>query len=181
MKYTNLTLAVLFTLFVAAAASAQQPTRQCTVGVENAPELRGLRLGMTLEQVKSRLPSLQVKPSRFGLTTASLDYTYPVAAKTAGLEGVQSISLEFVDEHLVKIGIMYSNSINWQTPRQFSERVAAALKLPDAWENGFNMRCEGFNVSVIPNYISMSEVQPYEIIRQRRAEYEEKERQGFQP
>lgn len=181
MRYTNLTLAILFSLCVAASASAQQGAQQCKVGVESAPEIRGLRLGMTLEQAKSHLPGLQVKPSRFGLTTASLDYPYPVAARATGLEGVQSISLEFVDERLSKIGIMYSNSINWQTSRQFSERVAAALKLPDAWENGSNMRCEGFYISVIPNYISMSEVRPYEIIRQRRAEYEEKERQGFQP
>lgn len=181
MRYTNLTLAILFSLSVAASASAQQAAQQCKVGVESAPEIRGLRLDMTLEQARSHLPSLQVKPSRFGLTTASLDYSYPATAKAAGLEGIQSISLEFVDEHLAKIGIMYLNSINWQTSRQFSERVAAALKLPDAWENGSNMRCEGFYISVIPNFISMSEVRPYEIIRQRRMEFEEKERQSFRP
>jgi hypothetical protein len=136
---------------------------------------------MTLEQVNSRLPNLQLRRGQFGRTTANLNAVELSKTGITGLEGVGRINLDFVDEHLASFTIFYSNSIRWANGAQFAARVADALKLPAAWQNDSTMECDGYKIIVYPNSITMTMTQPYKIVQQRQAEQEERERQSFRP
>lgn len=186
MRFTRLMIATLFVTIFAAAASAQQSSAQpCTLKAESAPELRGLRLGMALEQVKARFPSAQITPGRFGLTDGMINTSFEKGPDAATLKGIHWIKLEFVDERLTNIIIAYQNSIRWENNEQFTSRVSEALRLPAAWKGGGEIlpyiECDGFTVNARANHLSMTAAKPYEVVRQRQREQEEKERQTFLP
>jgi hypothetical protein len=182
MRHNRLLPAILFALCFAAAAHAQQPQSQaCTLTVEQAPELRGFRLGMTLDQVRARIPNVQVRQLEFGLSDANASNLDAAAYK-----GVISIYFGFLDDHLVRLQVFYE-SVPWKTADQFASRVSESLRLPDAWKTsqGWSkeLKCVGFDVvaEASPTVITLVVPGYNEILKQRRAQHEEQLRQSFRP
>ncbi|HVF58136.1 MAG TPA: hypothetical protein VM934_18450 [Pyrinomonadaceae bacterium] len=168
--------AVALLLCSAASSGAQQQQERCTLKVENAPELRGFRLGMTVNQFKARFPGVVISDAEFGMQGAH------VAKKDGeGLEGISRIGFEFVDGRLTAFQANYANSINWDSQEQFTERVGESLKLPKAWQGGDTMICDGFTITAGINSISMVDASGRRLVEQRRRERDEKARQGFRP
>lgn len=173
--------------FTGAARARQTPPQQtaaCNLKVGDAPELRGLRLGMTLEQLKARFPSMQHAVRQFGRSAATILNSHPEDAST-GLGGVAYLSMEFLDERLTMYALQYDSSAEWDSPDQFTARISQTLKLPNLWQtdqenHAFRvLKCEGFVVRALPNFVRVESV-PDELAYRRRVEEEkEKKRQTF--
>jgi hypothetical protein len=148
---------ILALIFVCALAVAAQGAKPCPLKVTQlteAPELHGFRLGMTIEQVKARLPKLELGPTDpFGLMKTSFSPEFdPLMDKTA-FQGVRTISLEFLDGRLTSLWIGYNRSFKWQALDEFVMGMSRALGLPPvtAWaqrsRGGQQLDCNDFQAT----------------------------------
>lgn len=185
---------LLAALVVACASAARaQQTPACTVKRDAAPELRGFRLGMTEAQVKTRVPAAQaVNRDPLGQGSLALQYQQLKDLDAAAYAGVGYITLLFIDDRLTSISVQYDQTVTWKSPEQFAERVSELLKLPKAWrpeqeqtQHGstpfLSMSCDGFRLSVFPNFIRLIDDAHEATLARRRDEIEEKRRQTFKP
>ena len=151
----KLSHALLLTVICACAAVAQDA--KCTLKLAElaAPaELRGFRVGMTLEEVRARLPKAQFPAAdEFGFASLNIfpDHEHGIDKKS--FEGVRTVSLEFLDNRVTSLWVGYDKSFKWQTVEEYVGGIAAALKLPDHWRTKFRSRlldCADFTLAVIP-------------------------------
>lgn len=188
MRFTRLLLATLFLLSGATFINAQE--NKCTLKTNQAPELRGFRLGMTVEQVKTRFPFVRI------IDSGEFDF-YKTARVTDenlkaidSFRGVQSVRLTFLDDRIISIVFGYDSSIEWKSDEQFSTRVGEMLKLPNAWQTGMSgynrqLECDGFHVRTSQNQINLANIAEIENLERRQREQIEKRkeerRQTFKP
>jgi hypothetical protein len=129
--------------------SANQP---CTVPLEQSPELRGFRLGMSLSDIQKRFSGFpSVSPNQFGVASVEIssDYVKNVLNEPIGDDVVSSLSassfselselkhvhLKLLDGRLIEITVFYPNDIKWQSADEFVEKTAEALKLNGTWKH----------------------------------------------
>lgn len=146
-----------FALTLAFVCAAQGQESRCQNKLADLPlaeELRGFRNGMTLEQVKARLPKLQVRPAdEFGMISLNIFPDYEAGIDKAAFAGVRTISLDVLDGRVFSVWVGFDKSFKWQTLDEFAKGITAALKLPDIWRTKFRTRildCADFTVSIIP-------------------------------
>lgn len=149
---------ILALIVVCALAVAAQAPRQCplkTTQLADAQELYGFRLGMTIEQVKARLPKLVLGPTdAFGLMKTSFSPDFdPTMDKTA-FQGVRTISLEFLDGRLTSLWIGYNRAFKWQALDEFVPGMSRALGMPAAaWaqrsRGGQQLDCNDFQATAL--------------------------------
>jgi hypothetical protein len=177
-------LAFIFILMAAFADAALAQESKCSLklaDLPSVPELRGFRVGMTIEQVKARLPKAQVRPAdEFGFTSLNIFPDYEPGLDKTAFEGVRTISLEFLDAHVSSLWIGYDKSFKWQTLDEFTPAMTTALKLPNAWRTKFRTRlldCADFTVAVIPvgesPSIKINDETARELLEKRKAAKEE--------
>jgi hypothetical protein len=185
MRYSRLLPVILFSLCFAAAAHAQQ-SQVCTLNVEQAPELRGFRLGMTADQIKARVPGIQIKQQEFGASYAFLSSVDFHNLDAVAYKGINDIGFQFLDDRLVRFTVNYQ-SVPWKTAGQFAAKVSESLKLPDVWRDGDNfgkvLTCAGFDVTANAgmNAITLNTPGHNEVVKERREQRDEKLRQDFRP
>lgn len=125
----------------------------CKLNMASSPEIRGLRLGMTVEQVKERFPSLNIPPAD---EAGNIDIEINKYAETnnasAGLdlEGVARINFSFFDGHLRTIWVHYEKKPEALTQEEFSSKLSQTLKLPSFYSH---LECYDFSLTA---YISES-------------------------
>jgi hypothetical protein len=148
-------LVIMLAFFCAYSAHAQET--RCGLKLAElppAPELKGFRVGMTPEQVRTRLPKLQLRrEDEFGFTSLNIFPDYESGIDKPSFEGVRTVSLDLLDGRVFSVWLGYDKSFKWQTVEEFAAGIAAALKLPDAWRSKFRTRvlnCADFTVSIIP-------------------------------
>lgn len=110
----------------------------CTSNQIRDVELRGFRLGMSLEVIKKRIPNLKMQSSdQFGYARVrilpGINLTR-IQSDRLDLKGVSAASLDFLDNHLTDIYMLYDNSIKWNDADEFISRISEALKIPNRWE-----------------------------------------------
>ena len=143
--------------------SADKPA--CTLGLNQSPELRGFRMGMTQAAALAKLPGVTVeKPDKFGLVRLRLSIIdssalIKSAARDRGVEpditagpntgsafvldavrfpalkGVRKLQMRFIEGRLSYLQVTYDDSIRWDSVDQFVETVSNSLKLPQAWKS----------------------------------------------
>lgn len=119
----------------------------------DSTELFGLHLGMTLAQVKTRIPQIEFGPvDEFGVSKTTFNPSFHPAADHAAFAGVRSISLDFLDERLISLWLGYESSFKWQTVPDFVTGISQSLHLPNAWQQwkvrGNRIRCADFQATV---------------------------------
>lgn len=155
MKPKEFVLAISLILACACATTGQESKCPLKLAdLPSAPELRGFRVGMTFEQVKARLPKLQVRPAdQFGVSSFNVFPDYEPGIDKTAFEGVRTISLDLLDNRVFSIWIGYDKSFKWQTIDEFVAGITPALKLSNSWRSKFRTRlldCSDFTVAVIP-------------------------------
>lgn len=106
----------------------------CSAPQVNNLEIRGLRLGMSAEQTKTKLPGLKFTPrTSVGYSSASLFIPKQTVTRPEAQKGLIYVSLEFLEGRLTDVSFFYDNAIKWTSGAQFAERIAEALKLPRGW------------------------------------------------
>ena len=131
-------------------------SRPCTKTLDQAPELRGFRLGTPISEIQSRFnknrlafyPAFPIfRPNRFGFYQVLIvvepvpeslpNYDYYVVSSSPyypEFNGTRSIVLQFVDAKLAGIKVYYRDDLNWQSVDEFVKQIAQSLDLPNGWE-----------------------------------------------
>jgi len=137
----------------ATAAFAQPPA--CSLKLDQLPnsaELRGFRLGMTYDQVRTLVPQVKFGPADpFGVARTSINPYFDASIDKVAFADVRTISLDFLDGRLVTLWIGFESSFKWQLLDKFVSGMSRSLALPQAWSakrGGQQLRCDGFSVLV---------------------------------
>ena len=163
----KVSLFILLFLMACLPALAQKktaaPEPACELKLDQSPELRGFRLGMTQSAVLARLPRITIeKPDKFGLARlrlSTIDSTSLIktsardtgvqpdmlaganegsafvidSAKFPFLKGTRKIEMRFIDGRLSSIQIAYDDQIKWESLDQFTDTISTILNLPKNW------------------------------------------------
>jgi hypothetical protein len=203
MKYPFfLTMIACLTLLIAGqtpsgSASGQSP---CSLTPEQSPEIRGVRLGMSTEQLHKLFPEVNNRqridggitaskqPDAFG--AASFGLHPDGQAPNPQFEGVNYISIRLLDERVVSFQIAYAPT-EWNSVDEFVARLAEGLRLPRvSWETGNEssiLKCNGFRIDAYASKNSrQSTVRVWDtsvdkIVEDRKEAAREKVRQAFKP
>jgi tetratricopeptide (TPR) repeat protein len=101
----------------------------CSENVLNNLQLRGFKLGMTFNEVLKTMPKAPIK------NISSSEKQLSVSPKTsltkeARFKDIDSIQLNFFDNYLYSIGIVYDDAVKWNGVDEFSNLVEKTLNLP---------------------------------------------------
>ncbi len=180
---------------------AAAPAQKCELKIDRAPELRGFRLGQSVDDVLRRFPGLKLLDNRYGLGAGwNLDLAFgayvagsgaPVTNMSTmamvdtryfqGFEGVKNIKVKFTEGRLTAYRVEYDDSIKWGGVEEFRAKTAESLGLSEVWKGGTTLECEGFGVEVGRGYpamfIEVKDVATEQSFRQREEERKRKEEQ----
>jgi hypothetical protein len=145
-------------LLPAKTAGGGQP--RCDLDLARSPEVRGLRLGMSLREATSRLkPSSLPEAEWCGRQTFELDWSDDLLGQPAprpnDLAGVRRIRLGFLDGKLAYFRVTYDPREAPLTAEQFRSTLTSSLALSGRWRSAdvsggrglpFVVGCEGFAV-----------------------------------
>jgi len=141
----------LIILLGALPATAQQAT--CAMKLDQlrqAPELFGLHLGMTFEQVTARVPQARFPPAdQLGVARTTINPSFDPGFDQVSFAGARTVSMDFLDGKLTTLWIGYDGSFKWQKLDEFVAGASKDLNLPEGWPAkgpGRELRCEGFSV-----------------------------------
>jgi hypothetical protein len=145
-----------FLLVLSCATEVRSQTTQCSMKLADLPpsaDLFGFQLGMTAEQVKTRLPHIAFGPvDDFGVSRTTTNPAFTADLDKTAFAGVRTISLDFVDNRLSSLWLGYEGSYKWQTVPDFVAGISQSLRLPDAWESwkirGSRIRCADFQITL---------------------------------
>jgi hypothetical protein len=154
MSFIRASLIIVFIFTPVTLAEAQAGTK-CSLTTEQfsqAAELKGLWPGMTLEQVKTVVPSLEMgKADELGLSKTSFSPDFNPKVNKATFQGVRTISLDFLDDRLVSVWIGYNETFRLKTIDEIVRAVTQSLRLPNTWETkgrSQQLSCGDFQLAV---------------------------------
>ena len=158
------TCLVLLSIAGTLTAQTDQSYAGCNLAREKAPAIRGIKLGMTADELYALVPGIggnykEVLVSarnfpQFGVFSLG---AYPVDGdKFSGIEG---FNFQFFDERVVQYFVYYRGpnsrppGPNWQNGDDLIARIADAYHLPGPanWAGNANsklLRCKGFEVRI---------------------------------
>jgi hypothetical protein len=185
--------------FFAGKVFGQGSTNACRLTATQFPALRGLRLGMTPDQMLNLLPADPDKgdlakqshsPNTYDV--ASLEYVPNKHGNPPEFMNVARIFMFFYRGQLVDFSVSYTSpnegGVIWRDLNEFVAKVAGALQVPgpDAWVIGKQgdrvLKCEGFQVQAYLATIRISVDPPWtdDVDARRKADQDEK-RRAFRP
>ncbi|MGH9874073.1 MAG: hypothetical protein ACRD9S_16600 [Pyrinomonadaceae bacterium] len=152
----TLDVGLFFTLVLLCAISTFAQENKCTLKLADlpaSPELFGFHFGMTTEQAKTRVPQVafgRVDP--FGVSKTSINPDFDPRIDKASLNGVRTVSLDFLDGHLTSLWFGYDSTFKWTSVPDFVSGISQSLHLPDAWRpwkiRGQQLNCSDFQMTV---------------------------------
>ena len=124
---------------------------KCGLTMDNAPAIRGLRLGMSRSEANLLIPGDRVK-----VLNSPTIIAYPQYSRVRGFENVYQITAHFFDDTLSDFTIEYdSDAKKWKNAKEFAQNLSANLNLPyKYWK--FNpknaaaseMQCSDFSITL---------------------------------
>lgn len=154
----------LVTLSAPSQASNPKPFQtRCNLTEATAPNVRGLRLGLTTQQLLALFPGITKKremkdaiesaKSATGVEAVYLGIDPATDGDAQQLAGVESASVAFVRGRVVSFSVQYGGA-TWRTIDEWLAKVSETLKLPgkDDWATGWNeypnkvLRCDGIEI-----------------------------------
>lgn len=121
--------------FVHAQTSAPGPALAASAASASikAPELWSFQLGLTIEQMKERYPTMTLgRTDEFGITSGSITTSVSKNYQT-NLAGLDHVVLAFVDGRLAHYSASLSSGVYYTDITGYAARMSRALNLPDAW------------------------------------------------
>lgn len=168
---------------------------QCDLTLAQAPVIRGLKLGMSLDEVFALFPGSNLdgriakemaSSEDFGLSRVFINLeNYPQAKEK--FSGINYISFTLFDRKVVGLNISYqtANGANWSIEKLLPKFIET-FKLPsiERW-NYNNLHCQGFNITINnqAQYVefSLTDNSYQKLQEQRREAFRESKRQEFKP
>lgn len=135
---------------------AQSAAAQCTKKISElpaAPELSGFQLGMTKEQVKTRVPQTKFgKPDHFGVSKTTINPYFDETIDKTKFQGVRSISLDLLDDKLTSIWVGFDETYKVHNIEEFVKLISQSLQVNGNWSSykskGQQLRCADFQLIV---------------------------------
>jgi len=204
MKYASLLTFAAFVALISVSQTQSTSTANagCSLPLAQAPEIRGIRLGTTSEQLLTLFPE---EVNRLGINEAiqrskRVDqygvgrFDLRADSKTVNprLTEVNYITVEMIDERVTSFHISYAGP-EWKNIGQFAAKLSEVFGLPDsaAWEqvgeSQESLKCNGFAVDVYAlrgageNWVRVQDTSAHRLVEDRREAAKEKERQTFKP
>lgn len=140
-------------------------SQPCTLTPEQAPEMRGFRLLMSVEEIRAKYKDFPIpSANEFGLAKVLIvnNANYPMnyvinRSRPDGviivngigypeIKGTSRIYLEIFDGRIMKIKVFYFNDLKWNSVDEFTKKTAESLELKGAWRGGGKSRqltCDG--------------------------------------
>jgi hypothetical protein len=123
-------------LLIGKAGAGEQ--QRCDITPTQSPEVRGLRLGMSLREVAARFyPSTLPEADSCGRLALQLDWVAPPVGQPAPrpqeLEGVRRIGLGFLDGRLTYFRVTYEREAAPLKPAEFRSTLSTSLRLLGRW------------------------------------------------
>jgi hypothetical protein len=112
-----------------------------------APEIHGIRLGMTVKQVKSRLQFLDIPPADKYDVRVSFLYVTTNPTQRKRLPRVFEIEMWFLKNRLIQYNVGYYGPKQPESVDQFVDQVVRNLKLSEEMKVSYR-RYECGNISV---------------------------------
>jgi hypothetical protein len=146
-------ICIIFIFLLASLSFAQDS--KCNLKLDQvkpASELYGLRLGMTVEEVKKLVPTLVTgKTDDLGLMKTSFSPRFDPKIDKTQFENARTVSFEFLDGKLADLWIGYTSEFKWTMLEDFIPQMSASLGLPSgAWRvKGLERKfdCADFQIS----------------------------------
>jgi hypothetical protein len=185
-------------------SQSPSPATKCTLTVAEAPAIRGVKLGMTTEQLFSLFPgsarnefdqrSLAAARQLLSVGSVSFGVGEYNSPHNERLKDVNGIFIQFFDAQIVDFTVQYTRGPNWfsnldDLVAKFSE--ALHLPPPSDWtaSNGASkvLKCNGFEIEVGfvngsgAGRVSMRDPSWQIKAKQRREAEEERLRRDFKP
>ena len=195
-------LIIMATSPVCGQNSRESSGEVCTSAVAQKIDIRGVRLGMSLDQVLALFPGSRENPEvRFALERAKSETNYGTMSLQLypsyyGLKekyaGIWMFGLGFLDERVVSLYVNYSGP-EWRSVDEFVAKLAEAFDLPKekVWKDGGErtkaLTCGDlqFRVYAAPgngsNTFHIHSFSAERVVSERRAEAKERERRAFKP
>ncbi len=198
---------IVFMLSLSLPASGQ--SSQCSLKIDNSPTVRSFKLGMTVQELSSKNPTLKapelklLEPDVNGFASVTLNKSVAPTLEEylpkIDVSGVGNISLSFLDNRLVKLRITYDGlTSEWGNVATFLPAIADSLKLPEPsnWRTTDKITraldCDNFTVTVrlepkLGRYevespsVTFSEAGLNEILQKRKETEKERQRKLFKP
>ena len=159
ISYYRFALYFLLIAGFLSACSIRQTQSDCHLNLDNAPSVRGLRLGMTLDEFREHFSVASEATSSSSTQTNLMPNGDGVVAvpsqSTSFSEGGRVYNLEkdnahvgqllFVDGRVAHFRIVYDDGvdrINWESIGQFVDKTAESLNLPKAWKSREDLQRE---------------------------------------
>jgi hypothetical protein len=188
------------TLCLGQTPSGPSAKPQCRLTPEQAPEIRGVRLGMSMEKLMAAFPEdanrttieTAVKNSKrsdnYGFSGGTL---YPGnGGANEKFAGVIAIGVEILDERVSFFQVSYRGP-EWEDVDQFIAKLSDAFHLPKAelWKPAAaetkSLACNGFEIRAYTgessNAVLVRSSAAAEVVNDRREAAREKERRAFKP
>lgn len=149
-------LAILLFIVSSATTAWPQQDKGCKSKLSDLPaaaEFKGFRLGMTMDQVKARVPQVVFGPADvLGVIKTTINPFFDPRIDKSTFEGVRSVSLDFLDGRLTSLWIGYDSSAKWTAVDNFVQTVSQSLQVPTVWSpwksRGLHMKCADFEMTV---------------------------------
>lgn len=162
-------------------------TSSCELGLAQAPEVRRIRLGMSLSDVAARLrPSYVSEPDSCGRQVLEFNWADDLLGQPAPrpreFSGVRRLRLGFLDGRLAYFRVTYDGEAAPMKLDQFRATLSSSLKLPGmwrragdagAWDQPYSVGCDGLKVMSGYNvgpYVELHDTTALEVLLRRSAE-----------
>lgn len=175
-------------------------TQKCSLTLAQSPAIRGLKLGMGVEEVLRQFPGSSDEPHiRNALSMADKEFgiaRFAVSARPQASEsrfaGINGLSFEFMDSRLSSLWVQYAGP-EWRSIDEFISRLSEPLNLPgpNAWEPSNlsiqkTLKCAGFEMRAFVGESSLSSLllrnpAADQIVKERQSAEKEKARKAFKP
>ncbi|MBV9210646.1 MAG: hypothetical protein JOZ52_08460 [Acidobacteria bacterium] len=191
MSFKKILLLPALLFLCALSASAQNG--KCSLKLaqlKSAPELHGLHVGMSVDQVKGLMPWVEVvRADDLGFSTTSFSPDFNPQIDKAAYAGIRTITLEFLDGKLFTIWVGFNESFKWKTLEEFLPGMSAELGLPTGvWmpdSSKPTIECDDFELTAQmigqgPS-LRLVDKRARDLWEERRAEKEEKRSEKDEP
>ena len=188
MQFLRLTILCALMLACGAASVFAQASSSASCALKQAPALQGFRLGMTVAEVKEKLEDSSMFDSKISSGNAMGTRAVNISAAELKAEyyvdGLESVYLSFVDDHLSHIKATYNGAERWDGLASFFARESEGLGLPkpngpDALQGSggnekYTVECGEFTATLAYSFgvapsISVSNTKAKKMVDSRRA------------
>lgn len=132
-----------------------QKATPCALTLSQAPAVRGIKFGMTRDEIENLLGirfvgnTLSTEDREIGLSNVGF-YRVLVNKYPEQIDGVEAIQLRLFENKVYSFSLSFERSNNWNNTEQFTSFVSESLNLPKNWETAGSsvarMNCQGFRV-----------------------------------